>query len=245
MCAAAPLSQSPPKKENAPCATADTCRCANLVVRISHDANSTRNSITARGLCPPTSLHQYRKTYTHWLGRYGAFLKDPRFKNLTTEKKMAGLLTRLALSGVSASTQNQAFNALLCFYRDVLWKHYRTTVPCSHILRSQPSPSRYPRQHVRANLLSVMKGEDEVRPALTSQNPMRAAGLALDIPPDSEQGGQNQPCLSGPPHWLMRPPRRPPSTRESFHRAPTGLPAPAEPTLSRGQQPPRDSCRKP
>ena len=54
-------------------------------------------------------------TYTHWLGRYGAFLKDPRFKNLTTEKKMAGFLTRLALSGVSASTQNQAFNALLCF----------------------------------------------------------------------------------------------------------------------------------
>ena len=138
-------------------------------------------------------------TYTHWLGRYSAFLKEPRFKNLTTEKKLAGFLTRLALSGVSASTQNQAFNALLCFYRDVLWKHYRTTVPCSHILRSQPSPSRYPRQHVRANLLSVMKGEDEVRPALTSQNPMRAAGLALDIPPDSEQGGQNQPCLSGPP----------------------------------------------
>lgn len=60
------------------------------------------------------------KSYTHWLGRYGLFLKDPQLKNLTAERKIEAFLTRLALSGVSASTQNQAFNALLCFYRDVL-----------------------------------------------------------------------------------------------------------------------------
>ena len=60
------------------------------------------------------------KSYVHWLGRYGLFPKNPKLKDLAREKKMEAFLTRLALSGVSASTQNQAFNALLCFYRDVL-----------------------------------------------------------------------------------------------------------------------------
>ena len=57
------------------------------------------------------------KTYTHWLLRYAAFLKDPKLKSLTTELKIETFLTNLALSGVSASTQNQAFNGLLFFYR--------------------------------------------------------------------------------------------------------------------------------
>jgi integron integrase len=60
------------------------------------------------------------KTYIHWLDRYGRFLKDPKLSPLTTERKMKEFLTRLAISGVSASTQNQAFNALLFFYREVL-----------------------------------------------------------------------------------------------------------------------------
>jgi integron integrase len=60
------------------------------------------------------------KTYVHWLGRYAAFLKDPKFKTMPTEDKLEAFLTSLALTGVSASTQNQAFNALLFFYRDVL-----------------------------------------------------------------------------------------------------------------------------
>jgi site-specific recombinase XerD len=61
-----------------------------------------------------------QKSYTHWLARYGAFLRDPKLKTLTTEVKMEAFLTRLAMAGVSASTQNQAFNALLFFYRVVL-----------------------------------------------------------------------------------------------------------------------------
>jgi site-specific recombinase XerD len=61
-----------------------------------------------------------QKTYAHWLGRYGSFLKDPKLKFLTPEQKLQAFLTRLALSGLSASSQNQAFNALLFFYRDVL-----------------------------------------------------------------------------------------------------------------------------
>jgi len=54
------------------------------------------------------------------LGRYGLFLKGPNLKDLTTELKMEAFLTRLARTGMSASTQNQAFNALLFFYRQVL-----------------------------------------------------------------------------------------------------------------------------
>jgi hypothetical protein len=47
------------------------------------------------------------KTYTHWLGRYGTFLKDPKLKTLTSERKLETFLTRRAITGVSASTQNQ------------------------------------------------------------------------------------------------------------------------------------------
>ena len=60
------------------------------------------------------------RTYIHWLGRYGLFLKDQHAKPMTTEQKIETFLTRLAISGMSGSTQNQAFNALLFFYRDVL-----------------------------------------------------------------------------------------------------------------------------
>ena len=48
------------------------------------------------------------------------FLKDPNLKGLASETKMEHFLTRMAQSGVSASTQNQAFNAILFFYREIL-----------------------------------------------------------------------------------------------------------------------------
>src|SRR5262249_19150130 len=61
------------------------------------------------------------RSYTHWVLRYAAFLKDPKAKSISgTEKKIEAFLTSLALAGVSASTQNQAFNALLFFYRFAL-----------------------------------------------------------------------------------------------------------------------------
>lgn len=33
------------------------------------------------------------RTYVHWLGRYGRFLKDPGVKGFTAERKMETLLT--------------------------------------------------------------------------------------------------------------------------------------------------------
>ncbi len=61
------------------------------------------------------------QSYTQWLRRYATFLRAKKPHALgTTEQKIEAFLTSLARSGVSASTQNQAFNALLFFYRDVL-----------------------------------------------------------------------------------------------------------------------------
>jgi hypothetical protein len=37
------------------------------------------------------------KSYIHWLGRYGSFLRDPKLKSLTPEKQIKSFLTRLAI----------------------------------------------------------------------------------------------------------------------------------------------------
>lgn len=60
------------------------------------------------------------ETYLHWLRRYiGALQNMP--PTLTSEQKLERFLTDLALtSDVAASTQNQAFNAIAFFYKDVL-----------------------------------------------------------------------------------------------------------------------------
>ena len=42
----------------------------------------------------------------------------------------------------------------------------------SEILRCEPRMLREARQHARAELILVMKGEDDVRPALTLERPM-------------------------------------------------------------------------
>ncbi len=60
------------------------------------------------------------KTYTHWVRQYGLFLKTRKGTDSPPEAKMEAFLTHLAMEGVSASTQNQAFNALLFLYREAL-----------------------------------------------------------------------------------------------------------------------------
>lgn len=75
---------------------------ARLVLRRQHKALSTEQS------------------YLHWLGRYMQALRHIP-QELPSEQKIERFLTDLAVrKNVSASTQNQAFNALLYFYRDVL-----------------------------------------------------------------------------------------------------------------------------
>lgn len=59
------------------------------------------------------------QVYTHWLKRYIAALSQMP-ATLTSEQKIERFLTELARKDVSAATQNQAFNAVLFFYRDCL-----------------------------------------------------------------------------------------------------------------------------
>ena len=51
------------------------------------------------------------------------------------------------------------------------------------------------RQHLRPDILAVMEGENEIRPAIAGE---RSVGprLPLKPPPNAEQGGENTPCLS-------------------------------------------------
>lgn len=61
------------------------------------------------------------KSYVRCARHDARFLQSPQPKPLlTTEAKIEAFLTSLALRGVSASTQNQAFNALLFLYRYAL-----------------------------------------------------------------------------------------------------------------------------
>jgi site-specific recombinase XerD len=62
------------------------------------------------------------RTYAGWLKQFCAFVQQLN-PDLASEKKVEAFLTWLAKErDVSASTQNQAFNALLFFYKDVLGK---------------------------------------------------------------------------------------------------------------------------
>lgn len=60
------------------------------------------------------------QVYRHWLKRYMEAVKSmPR--DLTSEQRLERFLTELAIKkDVSASTQNQAFNAIVFFYKDVM-----------------------------------------------------------------------------------------------------------------------------
>jgi len=58
--------------------------------------------------------------YLQWLARFSRFMVEHGKAPSLPEQKMEAFLTQLARQGVSASTQNQAFCALLFFYREVL-----------------------------------------------------------------------------------------------------------------------------
>ena len=62
------------------------------------------------------------RSYADWVRRYVRFHRmGSRDELLPAEPKMEAFLSDLAVNGnVAVSTQNQAFNALLFLYRDVL-----------------------------------------------------------------------------------------------------------------------------
>lgn len=60
------------------------------------------------------------ENYIHWLGRFFDWLSDHRDSADSPRERMEGFLSDLAKTNVAAATQNQAFNALLFFYREVI-----------------------------------------------------------------------------------------------------------------------------
>src|SRR5512138_3853297 len=75
-----------------------------------------RQAIRARHYSPRTE-----KAYAFWIRRYILFYKAKRHPDTMGTPEVRAFLTDLATRGrVSASTQNQAFSALLFLYREVL-----------------------------------------------------------------------------------------------------------------------------
>jgi hypothetical protein len=68
----------------------------------------------------------------------------------------------------------------------------------SEIFRGEPGVLPDARQHSRANLVIVVKGEHEVRPALARQGPMRTP-FTFDDPADTEKRREDSPGLGGRP----------------------------------------------
>lgn len=63
---------------------------------------------------------QTEQCYQGWILRYVTWLQKHGASFATSEQRMGAYLTALAHKGCAASTQNQAFNAILFLYRDVL-----------------------------------------------------------------------------------------------------------------------------
>lgn len=59
------------------------------------------------------------ETYVHWVGRFFEWLAKNRAA-VTPKERMEGFLTALARRDVAAATQNQAFSAVLFFYKQAL-----------------------------------------------------------------------------------------------------------------------------
>ena len=78
-----------------------------------------RDQIQMRNYSPKTL-----NTYTHWTRRFQSFTRSKPPEVLDTEDVKAFLTDLAVREHVSASTQNQAFNALLFFYRHALGKEF-------------------------------------------------------------------------------------------------------------------------
>ncbi len=98
------------------------------------------------------TLRQYSlktlKSYTTWVRRFHAFLKSksPKLIEWMDAKEF---ITHLAeKKQVSASTQNQAFNALLFFYRYILKKEYGDFKNIPRAKRTKYAPAILSRKEI-------------------------------------------------------------------------------------------------
>ena len=97
------------------------------------------------------------KAYVHWIKRY-IFFHNKRHPQEMTEAEIAQFLSSLATQGqVSASTQNQALNALLFLYHEVLSKKIGLIDGVVRAKRPQRLPVVLTKDEVR-NVIDHMTG---------------------------------------------------------------------------------------
>jgi integron integrase len=113
------------------------------------------------------------KTYLGWISRFKTYLRDSE-PHLLEPNDVKKYLTHLALHGrVSASTQNQAFNALLFLYRHILHKKMDDLTSVVRAKRKMNLPTVLSRDEVK-KLLSFLDG-----PYLLMAQLMYGCGLRL------------------------------------------------------------------
>jgi site-specific recombinase XerD len=91
------------------------------------------------------------RSYVAWLRRYCDFVKRLPTHG-ASEQKLERFLTQLAKENVSASTQNQAFNAVIFFYKEVLGAELKGV----NALRAR-RPARMRRAPGRAESLELLR----------------------------------------------------------------------------------------
>lgn len=107
-----------------------------------------KNEIKVRHYSPKTF-----KTYRDWLSKFQTFIRSKNLEALT-DQDLKDFLTFLAVQkNVAASTQNQAFNALLFFFR--------------HILKKEPGKITATRAK-RKPYIPVVLSRDEINLILTN-----------------------------------------------------------------------------
>ncbi len=101
--------------------------------------------------------YQTEKSYVQWIKRYVAF-HNKRHPREMGQPEIEAFLTHLAVEGkVAASTQNQAFNAILFLYRDVLNQTLDFDIQAVRAKRSTYLPTVLTPQEVRS-VIAQMNG---------------------------------------------------------------------------------------
>jgi integron integrase len=95
------------------------------------------------------------KSYRHWVTSFARYLGGPTLTSLTSAEAQ-DFLTHLAIEqGVSASTQNQAFSALLFFYSHVLRRDFEGLKQTPRAKRRHNVPTVLSRSEVQMLLAGI------------------------------------------------------------------------------------------
>jgi integron integrase len=101
------------------------------------------------------------KTYVLWIKRFILFHQKQHPREMG-EREIEAFLTSLAIQrNVSASTQNQAFNALLFLYRHVLHMELEESIQAVRAKRPQRLPTVLSREEAR-RVIAAMEGVEKL-----------------------------------------------------------------------------------